>query len=153
MQYTYEFEMWRGERQWCIAPFDFDGATQGEDVGDACESAADWLRETILDRIMAGRPLPTPGFDNQPRHDGVRVIVSVDVSLDQVGRISAAEAARELGLSRPRITAMVNSGKLDGWREGRNLWVTRASVEARKADTPKAGRPKKVSVDAALECH
>lgn len=145
MQYTYEFEMWRGEGQWCIAPFGFDGATQGEDVSDACESAADWLRETILDCMMDGRALPAPKFNNRLQHDGVRVVVSVDVSLDQVARMSAAEAARELGLSRPRITAMVNSGKLDGWREGRNLWVTRASVEARKAEAPKAGRPKRVA--------
>ena len=31
MQYTYEFEMWRGEFAWIAAPFDLVGITQGVD--------------------------------------------------------------------------------------------------------------------------
>ena len=50
MQRTYEFELWRGERQWIIASFDLPEAiTQGEDVQDACESAVDVLREVGLE--------------------------------------------------------------------------------------------------------
>ncbi len=56
--------------------------------------------------------------------------------------MSAAEAARALGVTRPRVTAMLASGLLDGWREGRNTWVTEASVGARLADARKAGRPR-----------
>lgn len=143
MQYTYEFEMWRGEKQWLIEPFGLLGITQGEDVADACESAADLLREIICDYLMKGEKPPSPSFENDLLHDGVRVIVSVDASLNDVDKVSASKAAEILGVSRGRITAMVQSGLLDGWKEGRNAWVTRASVDARLATPHMAGRPKK----------
>ena len=107
MQYTYEFEMWRGEKEWCIVPFGIAGATQGADVEDACESAADLLRETVQDYLMRGEQPPAPTFDNTPEHGGVRVVVSVDASLDGIEKISASKAAEMLGVSRGRITAMV----------------------------------------------
>lgn len=146
MQYTYEFEMWRGEKEWCIVPFDIPGATQGADVADACESAADLLRETVQDYILRGEKLPNPSFDNAPVHGGMRVIVSVDASLDGVEKVSASEAAELLGVSRGRITAMVDSGLLDGWKEGRNSWITKESVDARLASPRSAGRPKKAAM-------
>lgn len=143
MQYTYEFELWRGEREWCIAPFVLGGATQGATIKEACESAADLLRELVQDYLMHGETPPADSFDNAPCNGGVRVIVSVDTSLADVERISAAEAAAQLGVSRSRISAMINTGLLDGWREGRNTWVTTASVEARKQQPVSAGRPRK----------
>ena len=146
MQYTYEFEMWRGEFGWIAEPFGLPGITQGDDVDDLCESAADLLRETVRDYIMRGEALPPAVFDGEPRHGGVRRVVSVDAAMSDIPRMSAAEAAQELGVSRPRVTAMLGSGLLDGWKEGRNTWVTRASVEARKADDRKAGRPRKAAM-------
>lgn len=143
MQYTYEFEMWRGEFGWIAKPFGLEGITQGGDVNDLCESTADLLREIVRDHIMSGRDLPPATFDNNPTHDGIRLIVSVDVAMDTIPRMSAADAARELNVSRPRISAMLESGLLDGWKEGRNTWITITSIEARKAESPKAGRPKK----------
>lgn len=145
MRYVYEFEIWRGEKQWVVAPFGLEGATQGEDFADACESAADWLRETMLDYQLDGRTPPEPVFENTAQHGGVLMVVSVDASLDDVPKVSAAEAARMLGVSRGRISHMLASGLLDSWKDGRNTWVTLDSVEARKAETPKAGRPKKAA--------
>lgn len=143
MQYTYEFEMWRGEFGWLAEPFALEGITQGVDVADLCESAADLLREIVQHYLMRGEEPPRATFDNEPRHDGVRLVVSVDASLDHVQRMSATEAARTLGVSRSRITAMLNAGLLEGWREGRNTWITRDSVNARKAAPIPKGRPKK----------
>ena len=143
MQYTYEFEMWRGEFAWIAAPFDLVGITQGVDVEDVCESAADLLRELIQEYWMRGEQPPRATFDNEPQHDGVRLIVSVDACLEHVERMSAAEAAKVLGVSRSRITAMLDSGVLEGWREGRNTWVTVDSVAARKASPAPTGRPRK----------
>ena len=145
MQYTYEFEMWRGEKEWCIAPFGLPGAPQGTDVEDACESAADLLRELVCDYLMRGEQPPAATFGHEPTHDGVRVVVSVDASLDGIEKASAAEAAEMLGVSRARVTQMVSSGLLDGWKEGRNAYVTIASIEARKAAPVGAGRPKKAA--------
>lgn len=146
MQYTYEFEMWRGEFGWIAEPYGLPGITQGDDVDDLCESAADLLRETVRDYIMRGEPLPAATFDNAPVHGGVRLVVSVDAALSDIPRLSAAEAAQALGVSRSRVTAMLSSGLLDGWKEGRNTWVTKASIDARKGDARKAGRPRKAVV-------
>ncbi len=146
MQCTFEFEMWRGEERWIIAPFGIPGVTEGEDVEDACESAADLLRETMIDLLIRGRELPKPSFGNESKHDGIKVVVSVEVSLSDMEKVSATEAARLLGVSRSRVTAMIESGRLDGWKEGRNTWVTRASVDARLENPRSAGRPKKIAV-------
>ena len=143
MQYTYECELWRGETEWCIEPFGIAGITQGKDVEDACESAADLLRETICDHLLRGEKPPSPSFGNAPQHEGIRVIVSVEASLNNIDKVSASEAATMLGVSRGRITAMAESGLLDAWKDGRNTWVSRASVEARLAHPRKPGRPKK----------
>lgn len=73
MQYTYEFEMWRGEFAWIAAPFDLVGITQGVDVEDVCESAADLLRELAREYLMRGETPPKATFDHEPSHGGVRL--------------------------------------------------------------------------------
>jgi len=144
MQYTYEFELYRGQEQWVIEAYDFPACiTQGEDVADACESAADVLRELARDALMGGRDLPASTFGHDPANGGMNVVVSVEASLDAVRKVSATEAARRLGVGRSRVTARLDSGLLDGWRDGRNTWVTVDSIEARLVDKPKPGRPKK----------
>lgn len=146
MQYTYEFELWRGEKQWCIAPFGLLGATQGEDIQDACESAADWLRGLIEDYLMRGEEPPKPTFGNEPKEGAVAVVVSVEASLGNIPKVSATQAAQELGVSRSRISKLLADGLLEGWREGRNTWVTRASLDARLSQPREVGRPKKLEV-------
>lgn len=142
MQYTYEFEMWRGEFAWIAAPFDLVGITQGVDVEDVCESAADLLRELAREYLMRGETPPKATFDHEPSHGGVRLIVSVDVTLDDIEKVSAAQAAELLCVSRSRVTAMLHSGLLEGWKDGRNTWVAKASIDARLASRAPAGRPK-----------
>lgn len=46
--------------------------------------------------------------------------------------MSAAAAARELGVSAGRITRMLDSGILDGYRSGRRTFITQESVSRRK---------------------
>ena len=55
----------------------------------------------------------------------------------------ASEAALALGVSRPRISQMIKSGRLEGYTKGRATFVTTESVRARLADHPTAGRPRK----------
>ena len=57
--------------------------------------------------------------------------------------VSAAQAARELGVSAGRVTHMLDAGILDGYRSGRRTYVTEASIAARKASPRDAGRPKR----------
>ena len=144
MQYTYEFEMWRGEFGWIAAPFDLEGITQGTDVEDVCEAAADLLRETIRGYLMHGQTPPKATFDHEPTRGGVRLVVSVDAALNDIEKASASQAAELLGVSRSRVTAMLQSGLLEGWKDGRNTWVTKDSINARLTSPAPAGRPKAV---------
>lgn len=55
------------------------------------------------------------------------------------------EAAKALGVSPRRVKALLAAGLLDG-RRFSGVWiVTRESVERRKEENPKAGRPRKVA--------
>lgn len=53
------------------------------------------------------------------------------------------EAAEFLGVSPRRVKALISAGLLEGRRFGGVWIVTRESVERRKAENPKAGRPRK----------
>lgn len=64
---------------------------------------------------------------------GVTKMVCVDADLSRVPSVSATEAAERLGVSRPRVTQMVESGRLMGWRDGRNAHVSLDSLNARLA--------------------
>ena len=148
MLHLYEFEIFEDEGWYLALPFDWDGGTQGTSFEDACEMAADWLRIMCEDCAMHAKELPTPTFGNEPCHGGRVVLLGIQAGLDTVRKVSASEAARLLGVTPGRVTQMLDSNKLEGWREGRRTWVTVDSVEARLAEQPKAGRPKKEPSDA-----
>ena len=139
-----EFEIYKGERYWIAIPLGMEGATQGLTREDAIESAAEWLREEVEFAAIYGRELPSPELGLPLQHDGERVVVSVSAGRETVEKVTAAEAARILGVSRPRITQMLKSAKLVGWQEGNSTYVTRDSVIARLENPlPIGGRPKK----------
>ncbi len=143
MLYVYEFEMVEKGKHIVVLPFDFEGATQGEDVRDAAEMAADWLKTEIEYRLMDGLGIPEATFGNTPRQGGRIVIVAVEASIDKVEAVPAYEAAKMLGISRGRVSQMVHAGVLKGFRKGRDAYVTTDSIKARLAEAPKAGRPRK----------
>lgn len=145
MFYMCEFELVPEGDMISAYPVGLDGATCGYDYKDAAEMAADWLKGDADMRLMLGQDLPELPIGTEPTHPGGRMLlVGVDASLESIDAVPASEAAEMLGVSRGRITQMVDAGQLFGFRKGRNSYVTRASVEARKAEAPKVGRPKKV---------
>ena len=122
MVYVCEFEFF-DDGEGSIAAFclnDWGGATFGDDLEDAVESAADWLAGMVDDCLANGRELPPATFGAEP----------------------AADAARALGVSTARISQLVSAGLLDSWRDGTRRMVSRASVEARLEDPPRPGRPR-----------
>jgi len=50
--------------------------------------------------------------------------------------ISAAKVAKELHISRTRVSQLFEKGQLDGYKSGRRLFISLPSVENRKQDTP-----------------
>ena len=138
---VYEFEVFRSEGVYIAEPYDMEGGTMGETYEELCEMVADWLRGEVEYRDVHGIELPAPTFGNQPRHGGSNLVFAVAAGRETVDKVSASEAARILGVTPSRITHMLASNLLEGWREGRNTYVTVDSVNARLADRPRAGRP------------
>jgi len=144
--YVYEFEFFESEGYLIVCPFDMEGATQGRDLQEAVEMAADWLRMDIQYRLMYNEPLPKPTFGNTPKEGGFVVVIAVEAGLDTIRRVSASEAARLLDVSPARVNHMIRDGLLLSYKDGYNVWVTLDSVEARLREPRKAGRPKKEAV-------
>lgn len=141
---VYEFELFEDDGFICAFPFDMEGGTEGRDWRDAAEMAADWLKAELEHLLMQGSELPEATFGHLPEHEGGRVaIVAVEADLSKIRAVSASQAAEMLGVSRPRVSQMVQTGLLEGWREGRSAFVTVDSIEARLAEMPKAGRPRR----------
>ena len=143
MLHVYEFEVFKDADVYLAFPFDMEGGTQGSSLQEVSEMAADWLQLEIEHRTIHGLPFPKPTYGNKLNHDGERLLVAVNVSKETIPRLTYAEAAKRLGVTRGRVSQMVSSGKLETFElDGRN-WVTKYSVEARQEEKPKPGRPKK----------
>lgn len=143
MVYIWEFEFFEEDGGYCAVPCgDFGyGATCGDDLEEAVEYAADFLKMAVEDMLMKGEKPPAMRFGHDPEHGGRIIAVAVECSLDDIPAMTASEAARELGVSTARVAQLVKAGLLESWKEGNNRMVSVASVEARKAEAPKAGRP------------
>ena len=149
MLYTYEFEVFESEGWFVALPFDMDGGTQGKDIKEVILMAADWLRMDIEYRLMHDVTIPEATFGNEPKEGGRILLVAIEVSLETIDAVPAYQAAEMLGVSRGRVTQMVTAGLLEGFRKGRDAFVTLGSINARLVDTPKAGRPRKVPAETA----
>lgn len=131
---TYEFEVVPDSEGGYVAiPYDLPGATQGEDFDDLCDMTADFLKKLVEYHDVHGLELPRPTYGNEPKNGGKTMLVSVTAGRETVAKLSAAQAAHELGVTPGRITQLIAANQLEGWREGRNTYVTVDSVLARKA--------------------
>lgn len=142
--YACEFEFYDSGGYVIAEPLTFEAeGTFGDDLNDAVESAADWLSAVVDEHLMSGRPMPPMSFGHEPTHDGKVIAVAVDRRLSDIPAMTAADAARELGVSSARVSQLISAGLLDSWKDGTRRMVSRDSVEARKSEAPKSGRPAK----------
>ena len=144
MVYVWEFEFFDSDGMVDAVPCGSlgGGGTFGSDLSDAVESAADFLACMVDDHLMGGVDLPEPDFGHQPQHGGKIIAVAVSRELGDIPAVTA----RMLGVSTARVSQLINAGLLDSWKDGTKRMVSKASIEARLADAPKAGRPKEVSI-------
>lgn len=146
MIYIREFEFYESDGCMLACPCDMEGGTFGDSLEDAVQSAADWLRETITDSLVRDEAASGGKLGHAPRFGGRVIAVAVDCDLSRVDAVTAADAARMLGVSTARIAQMCESGRLTSWKQGTRRMVMRSSVEARMAEAPKAGRPRKAAM-------
>lgn len=145
MIYIREFEFYNSDGCMLAVPCDMDGGTFGATLEDAAESAVDWLFETITDHLITNKAVPGGKLGHEPVHGGKVIAITVDASLGNVDAMTAADAARMLGVSTARVAQMCASGKLASWKDRSKRMVARRSVEARLAEAPVPGRPKKAA--------
>lgn len=119
--------------------------SQGDDIKEAVEMAADAGKTYIAALMKDGESIPGATVREVPEGDREAwVFFETDASYIVDGPVvSAAEAARQLSLSPGRISHMIDSGLLDGYRTGRHTYVTEKSIKARLKAPRSAGRPKK----------
>lgn len=132
----------RGERVVAL-PVGLGGATEGYDFTDAVRMASDWLRETAIGYLISGDEWPDLPLGTSPTRGGRMVTLATDVSLDQIPAVTAAEAARMLGVSTARVAQLVSANNLESWKVGGTRMVSVDSIEARLEEDRKAGRPRR----------
>lgn len=139
-----EFEFYDdGEGTVAAVPLNgWEGGTFGDDLDDAVESAADWLMCMVDDALMGGKGLPPASYGHEAVRGGKVIALAVSRELGDIPAMTAADAARELGVSSARVSQLISAGLLDSWKDGAKRMVSRDSVEARKAEAPRRGRPK-----------
>ena len=121
--------------------------TCGDTFQEAVEMAADAMRTYVASLLVHGDEVPVATRHACPDgSESVEIAFQTDEGYLVEGPcVSAAQAARELGVSASRITRMLDAGQIDGYRIGRRTWISLPSIEARKAADPKPGRPKKTA--------
>lgn len=124
--------------------------SQGDDIKDAVEMAADAGKTYIAALIKDGESIPGATVREVPEGDREAwVFFETDESYIVDGPVvSAAQAARDLNVSPGRVTHMLESGLLDGYRSGRRTYVTEKSIKARLKSPRGAGRPRKAKATA-----
>lgn len=118
MVYAWEFEFFDSDGIVDAVPCGSlgGGGTFGSDLNDAIESAADFLACMVDDHLMGGIELPAPDFGHQPQHGGKIIAVAVSRELGDIPAVTAADAARMLGVSSARVSQLINAGMLDSWK-------------------------------------
>jgi hypothetical protein len=136
-----EFEIVPDEGGFIAIPFGMEGATEGDTLEETVGMAADWLQMQALDALLHGYGLPGAGMGNSPREGEAIVAIAVRLDIQDTPAMTAAQTARELGVSTARIAQMCAAGQQASWKVGSTRMVACESVEERLLSTPRPGRP------------
>lgn len=151
MTYLYEAIITpSGDGRYDVRFPDFDIVTLGDDLYDAAYMAQDLLSLHIREMLDDGEMLPAPIMGHESPEGGYIMGIAVDVNADdpELEYMSVREAADILGVSNPRIYAMLRDGILSGTKIGGAQLVGTESVKARFNSPRKAGRPKREAIPA-----
>ena len=114
--------------------------------------AVDLLRTDATYALANDKPLPKATFGNVLEEASERVLVAISTSTEEAKAwwpwVTTPEAAAMLGVTVGRVHQLTTSGVLRSIKEGRDVHVSRADVEARLAAPPRTGRPKREPVAA-----
>ena len=115
--------------------------TDGDDLGDAVNMAAEALGLVIESYLDNGRELPAPSPEATCPKGARELLVSVEVNVEN-RLVTTREAAKLLGVSDARVRQLILGGSLLARKQaGANL-VHLRSVLDRMRERPARGRPR-----------
>lgn len=118
-----------------------DMATSGKTREEAIRNARELLEIEAADYLDENKRPP------RMQHIAEVAIIEVDVTREdseQMKCVTKAQAAEELEVSRPRITALISSGILETKSFSGKEFVSLESVNQYRNSQRTAGRPKKI---------
>lgn len=121
---------------------------QGRDYMATIESIANGIETHLAALIECGMPIPAAGPVLCDDGGEVVYVYADDNTRLGLPTVPAAEAARMLGVSKPRISQLIAEGRLTAERLASGTNVTIESIEHYKNSPRKAGRPKRGAVPA-----
>lgn len=124
--------------------------SEGDTITEAAAMIADAMKTYVAALLKEGKgvPLSSIGHACESKDTVLSIFFETDESYIVSGEVvSAAQAARDLGVSPGRVTHMINAGLLDAYRSGRRTFVTKDSIAKRKANKRSAGRPRKEALE------
>lgn len=116
--------------------------TYGDTYEESALMAADAARTYVASLLKHGDEVPAPTVRDAGGQTLMVFFEAEESYIVDGETVSAAKASRMLGVSAGRVTHMLDSGILDGFRRGRRTYVSVKSIEKRLASNPGAGRPK-----------
>lgn len=119
-----------------------DAASSGKTREEALRAAREIMEMEAGDILREGGAAP------RMRHLAEVMALEVDVTAEDAERmeyVTKAKAAEWLEVSRPRITALVGSGRLAVKRFGRDELVSIESIDAYRKGERRPGRPQTAS--------
>lgn len=136
-RFIYEVAIGRDESGYYAYVPDLEGCFGGGDtLKEVYESISNGLETHIESLVAYGMEVPRATFGNAPDEGESVSVVSVYVDVDVVeGYVTAAEAARTLGVTKARVSHMIRDGILTAYRKGRSTYVTEDSLRKRIAAT------------------
>lgn len=145
MKCIYQAVLTPDEQGYSVEVPDLPGCfTHGDTIEDALFMAADAMSTYVAALMADGKQPPTFVQHDLPA-DAKSFDVFFETSEDYIvdGEVvSASQAAEELGVSKGRVSQMLDAGILEGFRRERKTYITMNSIQARKRSAPRAGRPK-----------
>ncbi len=120
--------------------------TYGDTYEEAVYMAADAMKTYVSSLLFDDKEPPSYKRHACPQgSECINVFFEAEKEFIIEGEtVSASQASKDLGVSKGRITQMLDSGILEGFRDGRNTYISVESINKRKATEHKAGRPKKI---------
>lgn len=147
MRYVYEIIISPDDGMYSMEAPDLAGCfTWGNSVEEVLKKALDALETHIGAYLAGGEEVPPATFGHKAGTDDVLAVISFEATAASVGapHIAARHAAERLGISKGRVSQLLSSGRLEGYRDGREFMVSVASLDRFEASRRGAGRPRKV---------